>query len=120
MRKILIIDDDHEIRELLDIYLKNNNYSTILAEDLKEAEEKLLQGHPDLILLDMYLPDGNGIEFLKKIKEWDIHAPVIMVTGAMDKLVALRSLEMGASDYITKPIDLPYLHTSIIAKLLTA
>lgn len=119
MRKILIIDDDFEIREILNSYLSSSNYLTDLAENITIATSKLDSFNPDLILLDMHLPDGDGIDFLKKIKEKNISAPVIMVTGVTDKELALKSLELGASDYITKPIDLDYLNTSIIAKLLT-
>ena len=119
MRKILIIDDDFEIREILDSFLTSNKYLTDTAENLAEAEIRLSSFQPDLILLDMHLPDGNGIDFLKIINKKNISAPVIMVTGVTEKEVALKSLELGASDYITKPIDLQYLNTSIIAKLLT-
>lgn len=120
MKKILIIDDDLEIREILDSFLSSGNYSTDMAENLTIAEQKLDSFNPDLILLDMHLPDGSGNDFLKVIKSKNITAPVIMVTGVTDKEIALKSLELGASDYITKPIDLQYLQTSIIAKILTA
>ena len=119
MKKILIIDDDYEIREILNIFLTKNKFITEIAEDLAAAKEKLHSFGPDLILLDMHLPDGDGIDFLKIINEQKIDSHVIMVTGVTDKEIALQALEMGASDYITKPIDLQYLNTSIIAKLLT-
>jgi DNA-binding response OmpR family regulator len=120
MKKILIIDDDFQIREILETYLENQNFATNSAENLKEAAEKVDSFKPDLILLDMRLPDGDGNDFLFTLKEKNITTPVIMVTGVTDKEIALKSLELGATDYITKPIDLQYLTTSVIAKLLTS
>lgn len=120
MKKILIIDDVLEIREILDTFLQNQKYITETAENLSVAEQKVNNFQPDLILLDMHLPDGDGIDFLKKLKDKNITSHVIMVTGVTDKKIALKALDFGASDYITKPIDLQYLNTSIIAKLLTA
>ena len=72
MKKILIIDDDFEIREILNLYLSNSNYKTELAESLIKAEEKVISCSPDIILLDMHLPDGQGIDFLKRLKEMKI------------------------------------------------
>ncbi|MFP4547177.1 MAG: response regulator transcription factor [Fidelibacterota bacterium] len=120
MKKILVIDDDYEIREILDTYLTDQNFKIETAENLTVAEQKVATFQPDLILLDMILPDGHGNDFLKTLQQKNISIPVIMVTGVTEKNVALKSLELGATDYITKPIDLQYLSTSVIAKLLTA
>src|SRR6056297_3438721 len=120
MKKILIIDDDYEIREILSTYLSSQNFEIETAENLTIAEQKVSTFQPDLILLDMILPDGHGNDFLQTLQKKNITIPVIMVTGVTEKDVALRSLELGATDYITKPIDLQYLSTSVIAKLLTA
>ncbi len=120
MKKILIIEDDYEIREILTTYLSDNNFITDAAENLSVASQKVNKFNPDLILLDMRLPDGNGNDFLKTLKEKKIATPVIMVTGVTEKETALKSLELGAADYITKPIDLQYLMSSVISKILTA
>ncbi len=120
MKKILIVDDDFEIREILYTYLIENKFTVETAENLKIAEQKVHTFIPDLILLDMHLPDGDGIDFLKLLKQQNIKSHVIMVTGETDKNIALNALDLGASDYITKPINLQYLNTSILAKLLTS
>lgn len=119
MKKILIVDDDYEIREILDTYLSENNFTTETAESLTVAGKKLISFRPDLILLDMKLPDGAGNDFLREMNKKNISIPVIMVTGITEKEIALESLTLGASDYITKPIDLEYLSTSVISKLMT-
>ena len=119
MKKILIVDDDFEIREILDIYLSKNNFNTETAESLKIAGQKLVSYKPDLILLDMNLPDGTGNDFLREMNKKNLSIPVIMVTGIAEKDIALESIKLGAVDYITKPIDLEYLSTSVISKLMT-
>ena len=119
MKKILIVDDDFEIREILDTYLSESNFDTETAESLKIAGQKLKSYNPDLILLDMRLPDGAGNDFLREMNKKNISIPVIMVTGIAEKEIALESIQLGAADYITKPIDLEYLSTSVISKLLT-
>ncbi|MBN2280621.1 MAG: response regulator [Candidatus Marinimicrobia bacterium] len=119
MKKILIVDDDYEIREILATYLSENNFDTETAENLKTAGLKLASFKPDLILLDMNLPDGAGNDFLREMNKKNISIPVIMVTGITEKDIALESIKLGATDYITKPIDLDYLSTSVISKLMT-
>ena len=120
MKKILIVDDDYEIREILDTYLSEQNFTTDTAESLKIAGQKLVSFKPDLILLDMRLPDGAGNDFLREMNKKNISIPVIMVTGIAERDIALESIKLGATDYITKPIDLEYLSTSVISKLITA
>jgi len=120
MKKILIVDDDFEIREILDTYLSEHTFDTDTAESLKIAGQKIVSYKPDLILLDMHLPDGAGNDFLREMNKKNIQIPVIMVTGIAEKEIALESIKLGASDYITKPIDLEYLSTSVVSKLMTA
>jgi len=86
----------------------------------KETLEQIEKFHPDNILLDICLPDGGGISLLKRIKQKYPDIIVIMVTGLIDKEIGLQSLELGAADYITKPIDLNYLETSVLAKAISS
>ncbi len=120
MKKILIVDDEPEIRYLVREFLLAQGYETETAGDLKEAEEKIENFRPFLVLLDIRLPDGYGIDFLKKIKPKYPEIEIIMVTGLSDREIALEAIENGATDYITKPIDLNYLSTSVMAKILSA
>jgi len=118
MKKILIVDDEKDFVELLEDYFQNKDYETAIAYNLKEAENQIKAFKPFLILLDIKLPDGHGVDFLKKIKKKYPNIEIIMVTGLSDKEIALKSLDYGAADYVTKPIDLNYLETSIISRII--
>ncbi|MBO8131064.1 MAG: response regulator [Candidatus Marinimicrobia bacterium] len=118
MKKILVVDDELEIIELLKEFLKERGYQVDSAQSASETYEKITSFQPDIILLDIRLPDASGIDVLKKVKELNSKIDVIMVTGVIDKKTALKAMEMGASDYVVKPIDLEYLETSILAKLI--
>ena len=106
-KNVLIIDDEQEMRNLLENLLEKNGFSTVPAEDANEAFEIIKVSPPDLILLDIKLPDINGFrfcEFLKKEqKARDI--PVIMLTGMDTTAAKVNGLDLGADDYITKPFD---------------
>ena len=117
--KILIVDDEHDIVELLEDLLLQMGYNVARAFSQAEAREQIEKFKPTIILLDIKLPDGDGVEFLKEIKVDHADIDVIMITGLADKEIALRALKNGAADYITKPIDLNYLTNSVLAKAVT-
>jgi len=117
--KILIVDDEHDIVELLEDLLLQMGYNVARAFSQAEAREQIEKFKPTIILLDIKLPDGDGVEFLKEIKVDHADIDVIMITGLADKEIALRALKNGAADYITKPIDLNYLTNSVLAKVVT-
>lgn len=117
--KILIIDDEHEIVELLEDLLLHKGYNVARAFSQAEAREQIENFKPAIILLDIKLPDGDGVDLLKEIKVDHANIDVIMITGLADKEIALRALKNGAADYITKPIDLNYLTNSVLAKVVT-
>lgn len=103
--KILIVDDDQEIAELLEIYVKNEGYDPITAGDGKDALKKL-RTNPDvgLVVLDIMMPEMNGTEVVKEIRK-DNGVPILMLSaksGAMDKI---QGLITGADDYVTKPFN---------------
>ncbi len=102
---ILVVDDDHAVREALNFFLKDN-YQPIPVSSSSEAIEKI-QKLPviDLVLLDINMPDQNGIETLQKIKEIDPEAEVIMVTANKTAEAAVKAIKYGAYDYVTKPFD---------------
>ena len=119
-RKILIIDDDLNIIKLLSLFLERNG-SEVLSEQNAEKGLAVIRKHNfDLILLDIMLPDVNGLDVLKRIKKMVPNIPVIMITGGNDLEIAKKSLSEGAVDYITKPFDFDYLHTTVIANMLGA
>ena len=102
---ILIVDDEKLIRWSMKQKLESWNYEVSEADDLRHARLLLQQENPDLITLDIKLPDGNGIDFLKEIRELHPGTPVIMITafGVVD--VAVQALKLGAYDFIEKPIN---------------
>jgi DNA-binding response OmpR family regulator len=117
--KILIVDDEHDIVELLEDLLIQKGYDVATAFTQAEAREQIEKFGPAIVLLDIKLPDGDGVSFLKEIKPKYPEMDVIMITGLADKEIALQALKNGAADYITKPIDLNYLTNSVLAKVIT-
>ena len=104
MEKILIIEDDKTIREELSILLTNNNYSVSSIEEFLDIEKSIKDINPDLILLDINLPNTNGYEVIKKIKKVTLK-PVIFVTSRNTLEDEIKSLSSGGYDFITKPYN---------------
>ena len=102
--KILIVDDDENICELLNLYLKKDGFDTILAYNGMQAVEYSEKFNPDLILLDIMLPQLDGWQVCREIrKKSDV--PIIMLTAKGETFDKILGLELGADDYITKPFD---------------
>lgn len=104
MNKILIIDDDQDIRLLLNRFLSKNGFSTETASNGESAIELLKQDVFDLILCDFKLPDISGLELIPKIKILNPEASTIIITGYSDVKVAVKTIKLGAYDYVTKPL----------------
>ena len=117
MSKILVVDDEDQIRKLLKRFLEAKDYDVITASSGKEALEKIKE-KPTIVLLDVMMPDMNGLKVLEKIKERSPSIEIIMVTGLAEQDIAVASLKKGAFDYITKPIDLNHLEDVIDLKIL--
>lgn len=102
LAKIVVIDDEAQIRKLLEITLGSNNYETIFAVNAKEGLLMAASKQPDLIILDLGLPDEDGQVVLKRLREW-YKNPIIILTvkNAEDEIV--KALDNGANDYLTKP-----------------
>ena len=101
---ILIVDDEKEIRDLVDIYLKSDGYNTIKACDGLEAINLLEENDVDLIILDVMMPNLNGIETCLKIREMK-EMPIIMLSAKSEDIDKILGLNMGADDYLTKPFN---------------
>ena len=112
-QRALIVDDEPDIRELLEITLGRMNVETHAAEDLNAAYTLLTNESFDLCLTDMHLPDGNGIELVQHISETQPTLPVAVITafGSMD--TAIHALKAGAFDFLQKPVDLDELRTLV-------
>ena len=102
----LIIDDEPDIRELLSITLGRMNIETHEAEDVRSAQALLNQGHFDLCLTDMRLPDGNGLEIVELIGKQYPDLPVAVITAHGNVEAAVQALKLGAFDFVSKPVDL--------------
>lgn len=106
--KILIVDDEEHIRELIKFNLENNGYKTICAADGIEALKMAKKEMPQLILLDLMLPGMDGYDVCKEIRKDNSisNTPVIMITAKSEELDKILGLELGADDYLTKPFSI--------------
>lgn len=102
--KILIVDDDVNICELLRLYLQKEGYDTLIANDGAEAVKIALKETPDLILLDIMLPSLDGWQVCREIRKTH-ETPIIMITAKGEVFDKILGLELGADDYVTKPFD---------------
>lgn len=102
--KILIVDDNKQITSILAEYVKNNNYTPLIAYDGLEALEKFEAEKPDLILLDVMMPKKDGFQVCREIRKIS-NVPIIMITAKGEDYEKIMGLEMGADDYIVKPFS---------------
>lgn len=102
--KILIVDDERKIAEVVESYLEANGYKAYTAFSCKEAQEALDKVNPDLLILDLMLPDMSGEEFCSKLRKRS-RIPIIMLTAKTDEADILKGIDIGADDYITKPFS---------------
>ena len=102
--KVLIVDDDTNICELLRLYLEKEGYSTVIANDGEEAVEAFKNNSPDIILLDVMLPKLDGWQVCREIRKTS-QVPIIMLTAKGETFDKVFGLELGADDYITKPFE---------------
>ncbi len=104
INKILIIDDEKELCELIQLILKDKSYQIDCAYTLKEGRKKLMNQHPSILILDHFLPDGNGLDLIEHEPEILINSKVIMITG--DTKSSIRAEDLGIEFFIQKPFSL--------------
>jgi two-component system response regulator AtoC len=104
--KILVVDDDKKILFAFEQVLKRERYVCFTAASGPEALVKLADQHPSVIFLDIAMPHVDGMQTLEKIKQYDPSVPVIMITGHGTMQTAIKAMQMGAFDYLTKPLDI--------------
>jgi len=100
----LVIDDERQIRKLLRIILEEQNYRVLEAETGRQGLADVAQRKPDVVLLDLGLPDMDGVVVLKRLREWT-HAPVLILSVRESVEQKIAALDAGADDYVTKPFD---------------
>ena len=104
MSRILIVEDDRKIAQLESDYLESNGYETKIIEDGKKALSELKTNHYDLILLDLMLPEVDGFDICRQVRQ-EKNIPIIMVSAKKDDIDKIRGLGLGADDYMTKPFS---------------
>lgn len=106
-KRILVVEDEAPIREMLCFVLEQKGYETIEAEDFVDGLAKVREPYPELIVLDWMMPGGSGIQFIKQLKQDEVtrQIPVVMLTARGEEEDKVRGLEAGADDYITKPFS---------------
>lgn len=112
MRQILIVEDDWQLNQGIYFALKGENYRCIQSDSVASAEQKLQENQIDLILLDINLPDGSGMDWLRKVR-LKSQVPIIMISANHMESDIVIGLESGANDYITKPFSLMVLRARI-------
>ncbi len=117
MFRILIVDDEAPIREVLSTFLNDIGYETYAVADGESAIEWLGQEQPDLILLDVRMPGMSGLEVLRNARQIYPNMPVIMISGYTDEELARQALQEGAYDFFLKPFELSVIEARLFAKL---
>lgn len=103
--KILVVDDEQNIREIMQQFLESEGYETRTADSGLDALELLPEFSPHVVFLDIWMPEMDGLQSLRRIREADPNVEVVMISGFATIEMARRSLEIGAADYIGKPMD---------------
>ncbi len=113
--RILIVDDNRALVEMLTIFLEEHEFDVLGAYTGRDGIRQAQEERPDLILLDIHLPDVNGYDVARELRQMSRtqHIPIIFLTEARDRLSRLRGLRLGADDYIPKPFDLEELRLRI-------
>ncbi len=117
MARVLVVDDETDVAEALRLYLELKGYEAHAVFSGASAIEAVQAEPPNVILLDILMPGMNGLEALRRIREIDPQIRVIVVTAVAEEDLARHVLALGASDFITKPVDLRRLEASIQSAL---
>jgi len=120
MGKVLVVDDEIEACRAMYDFLTNKGYSVQTATDGPSAILSVKEWKPKVVLLDMIMPGMEGPEVLKEIRKVDPSVGVVIVSVVTDNLKAWKTFELGAYDYVTKPVDLEYLERVIATKMIEA
>lgn len=115
-QKVLIIEDNPEIANLVELHLKDINCDADIATDGAEGLQQFNNENYDLVILDLMLPGMNGLEVCKQLRATNSYVPVIMLTSKSSELDRVLGLEIGADDYITKPFSIPELMARVKAQ----
>lgn len=117
--KILVVEDDRDIREMVCKSLAQNDFETTGCRDVQEAKQSLSRLNPDCLVVDWMLPDGSGVELIRWLRRQDQYQkiPVLMLTARAQESDMITGLDSGADDYLTKPMSLRELNARVRALL---
>lgn len=116
--KLLVVDDEIDICNFVKSFFEMRGFNVSIALDGDEAMEKLAKDMPDVVIMDLKMRrDGEGLEYLPKIKEARPSVKVLMVTATDDSDIVEQAKKLGADDYITKPLMLEYLENTVLEKV---
>ena len=118
MEKILVVDDEVEVCLALKEFLEMKGYEVETANGGEEALETIVNWAPHVVLLDIIMPGMTGMEVLHELRSNQADIGVVMITAVTDQDMGNEALQIGADDYITKPVDLEYLETVLMVKLI--
>jgi two-component system, OmpR family, response regulator len=104
-QRILVVDDDPEIRKLLARYIEGQGFRVLLAASCRELRDRLATNHVDLIVLDVMLPDGSGLDMCRDLRAMRSSVPIILLTALKEDVDRIVGLEIGADDYLGKPFN---------------
>ncbi|MFO7477390.1 MAG: response regulator transcription factor [Methyloceanibacter sp.] len=104
-QRILVVDDDPEIRKLLARYIESQGFRVLLAANCRELRDKLASNAVDLVVLDVMLPDGSGLEVCRDLRAERSNVPIILLTALKEDVDRIIGLEIGADDYLGKPFN---------------
>jgi CheY-like chemotaxis protein len=116
--KILAVDDNAQVRELVRDFLETRGHQVALAEDGASALAAIQASPPDLLLLDLMMPGVSGLEVLRRVHASNPELPVVVLTAVHEDAVGREALNLGAVDYLTKPVDLRLLERAVTVALL--
>lgn len=116
-QKILIVDDDPDIQFLLERFLRSEGYSVLVAGDGEKGFELAQSENPDLVILDIVLPETSGLEVCKQLRKINNDVYILMLTELAEDIDKVRGLDMGADDYLTKPFNILELSARVKAIL---
>lgn len=103
--QVLVVDDDAEIRKLLARYIQEQGFRVLLASKCSEVHDRIVTNQIDLIVLDVLLPDGSGLDLCRDLRAARSHIPIILLTALQEDVDRILGLEIGADDYLGKPFN---------------